>query len=324
MSKKIIFSIILFACFCSLAHSQARKPTIMVVPNEGWCIRNKHFSTFDNQGTKEQVPDYKKALQDPQMRVMITKMAGLMASYDFPMVSLEAEMRKLENEAAEVSLLTGSETGTAIAESPIERLNRQANADILIDISYDVKTTGPNKQVVFNVTAYDAYTSKIISGNTGTSDQSARVPVETLLEQSVLNYIHNFTADLQRHFDDTFANGREIRVVLRRFDACPFNFETDFVYNGQVAELAEIIEVWFEDNCVQGRFSMAQRSTNLLRFDQVRMPLYGRSLSGRETAIDARGFVRSLQTMLQSDPYNLPVKIYPKGLGEVWLILGEK
>ena len=41
-------------------------------------------------------------------------------------------------------------------------------------------------------------------------------------------------------------------------------------------------------------------------------------------AIDATAFARPLANMLKKDPYNVVVKTYPKGLGEVWLILGEK
>ena len=47
--KKYILSI-----FCTLlsltALGQAKKPTIMVVPSDNWCIQNGYIQEFDNMG----------------------------------------------------------------------------------------------------------------------------------------------------------------------------------------------------------------------------------------------------------------------------------
>lgn len=315
----------LCAVLVMTAAGQAKKPVLMVVPSDSWCNSNGYVYEFDNQGAIEKIPDYNAALlNSADLRLLITKMGAIMAERGFPLQDLEQSLKNLRTEAAEMSLITSSGSGSAIAESPIERLNRTAKADILIDMSFSVKKNGPVKQVTFNVRALDAYTSKQISGVTGVSSPSSAAPVELLLEEAVLSYMDNFTAQLQGHFDDMFANGREIKVTMRRFESCPFDFETEFDYNGQSAELADILGVWFEDNCVQGRFSQGARSSNTLVFAQVRMPLYGKSLSGREVAIDATAFMRPMVSMLGKDPYNVPVKIYPKGQGEVWLIVGEK
>jgi len=203
-------------------------------------------------------------------------------------------------------------------------VRRTAKADIILDLDFEVRRVGPKREVSFNLTALDAYTSKIISGNSGVSSSSSSAAIETLLQEVVLSFKDNFIDGLLRHFDDLFTNGREITVTMRRFDSSPIDFETEFDYFGQSAELADIIGVWFEENTVNGRFTESDRSSNLVRFTQVRMPLYGKSLSGKEVAIDAGDFVRSLANMLKKEPYNVPVKTYQKGLGEVWLILGEK
>lgn len=322
--KRIILSAIA-VLVAATTMGQVRKPTIMVVPADVWCVKNGYVSTFDNYGVKETVPDYKKALQnDYDIRVLIAKMGDIMASREFPMKSLEQELKRLETESAETALLTGKDTGSAIAETPIEQLNRVAKSDIVIDLSFEIHKTGPMRQVTFNVTALDPYTSKIISGNTGSSSPSASVPIQSLLEEAVLGFMDNFTASLQNYFDDMFENGREISVVMRKFDSSTVDFETEFDYNGYDAELSDIIEVWFDENTVNNRYSVADRSANVMRFEQVRMPLYGRSITNRERAIDARDFVRPLVSVLGKQPYDIPCKIYQKGLGEVWIILGEK
>lgn len=317
----LIISALLYA---SLAFSQAKKPIIMVVPSDAWCIRNGYIQEFDNQGTIQKIPNYQAALQtNTDIRLLVSQMGDFMSQNGFPIQSLEQELKRLQNEQTEMSLLAGNQTGSPISESPIERLRRTAKADIILDLDFQVKNIGPKKQISFNLTALDAYSSKIISGNTGIGS-SANAPIELLLQEAVLSFKDNFLDGLQRHFDDLFANGREVVVALKRFDSSPIDFETEFDYNGQSAELADIIGVWFEENCVEGRFSETDRSTNSLRYTQVRVPLYGKSLSGKEVAIDATSFVRSLANMLKKEPYSVVVKTYQKGLGEVWLILGEK
>ena len=220
-------------------------------------------------------------------------------------------------------MITSNESGAMIMESPVDELRRVAKPDIILDMDYQVKKKGPKKQVSFNLTAYDAYTSKIISGNTGVGS-SVNAPVEVLLEEAVLSFKDNFLRGLQNHFDDMFANGREVVVTLRRFDTADVTFEEEFDYQGESVELADLIDLWFSENTVQGRYSFNERTADVLKFEQVRIPLYGKNIAGREVAIDTRGFVKPLVKMLKDEPYYIPVTVYQKGLGEVWLIIGEE
>lgn len=326
MKKILLLSVILFAA-CMTAFGQAKKPIIMVIPSDGWFERNGYVMEYDNMGTKVTVPDYETAFkQNSEIRTMISAMADFMAKEDFPIQSLEQELNRIKNENAEMALMMGKNAGGSIAETPIERLRRSAKADIILNLDYTVKRLGPNKQVEFNLQAIDAYSSKIISGNTGTSSVvSTSTPSTSVLEESCLSFKDNFLAGLQNYFDDLFTNGREISVTLMRYDTCPIDFEEEFSINGGNYELADIIEAWFADNAKEGRFSLDARSANRLRFNQVRIPLYAKNpLSGKETAIDASGFVRELVSLLKNEPYNLTVGRSPKGLGEVWITIGDK
>lgn len=322
--KKLILTLLAASVACGV-FAQAKKPTIMVVPSDAWCIRNGFIQEFNDQGVVKKVCDYQAAMQNnADIRTLVAAMGEFMAQQDFPIQSLEEELKRMQNQEVDLSVITGKETGAIIAESDYERIIRRAKPDIKLDLDFEVRRIGPKRQVSFNLTAVDAYSSKIISGNTGVGSSSSGAAIETLLQEAVLSFKDNFIAGLLRYFDDLFNNGREITVYLRCFDSSPIDFETEFDYNGQTAELADIIGVWFEENSLNGRFSEAERSANVLRYNQVRIPLYGKSLSGREVAIDATAFARPLANMLKKDPYNVVVKTVPKGLGEIWLILGEK
>lgn len=304
--------------------SQAKKPTIMVVPSDAFCERNGYTYRIDNTGLVTNAPDYARAMrEDSDIRTLVSAMGDFMAKNDFPIQSLEQELKRLQTEDAELMLMTGKSSGASIEETPVERLRRTAKADIILDLDYEIHRNGPKKQISFNLQAIDAYSSKIISGNTGVSSD-ANVPMTTLLEECVLSFKDNFLSGLQHHFDDLFANGREISVTLLRYDNCPVDFEDEFEVNGDEYELAEIIEAWFADNCVEGRFSTQSKSASMLRFNQVRIPLYSQNMNGRDVAIDAEGFVRSLVRLLKKKPYNLTVGSTPRGLGDVWITIGDK
>ena len=324
--KKLVLLFALLLGVNVVAFGQAKKPTIMVVPADAWCNRNGFVMQVDNMGSMVSVPDYAKAFaNNSEIRTMVSAMADFMAKNEFPIQSLEQELKRLQNESAEMAMMEGK-MGGMVVETPIERLRRTAKADIILNLDYTIRRAGPRQQVEFNLQAIDAYSSKIISGNTGTSSPiSTSDPVTSVLEESVLSFKDNFLTALQTHFDDMFANGREISVTLFRYDNCPIDFEEEVSINGYTVELADVIEAWFGDKAKEGRFSLDSKSANRMRFNQVRIPLYAiNPLNGKERAIDANGFVGDLVQMLKKPPYSLTVGRTPKGLGEVWITIGDK
>lgn len=310
-----------------LAFGQAKKPTIMVVPSDRMCISKGYAMTFDNQGTEVKLPNYKQALQtDGELRLVISKMSGIMADRGFPLKDLEQELKKLEAEAAETSMLTSKE-GSGIKESPIDALKRVAKADIIMDLDFEIKAQGPRKYIVFTLNGLDAYTSKNIASASGTGNPSSAAAPELLLEEAVLSYMDEFNGRLMAHFEDMFAKGREVSVRIKLFDGMDMDFdlETEFDYEGEYDMLSIFIEDWFADNCVEGRFSLTDGSANQMRFDQVRIPLYYER-KGQQRAMDTRRWVNNLRKMLKDPAFNggIDSKVYMRGLGEAWLIIGEK
>ncbi|MBQ6556601.1 MAG: hypothetical protein IJP93_03045 [Bacteroidales bacterium] len=323
MKKSIVIAALLLA-FQFVGWSQAKKPTIMVVPADAFCERYGYVQQANAMGQTVSSPDYARAMKEnADIRTLVAAMADFMAKNDFPIQSLEQELKRLQTEDAELAMMTGKNSGAEVDETPLERLRRSAKADIILDLDYEVHRIGPQKQVSFNLQAIDAYSSKIISGNTGVST-AANVPLTSLLEECVLSFKDNFLSGLQHHFDDLFANGREISITLLRYNNCPVDFEEEYEINGEPYELAEIIEAWMADNTVEGRFTTAAKSANRLRFNQVRIPLYAQNMNGRDVAIDAEAFVKPLVRMLKKAPYKLTVGSAPRGLGDVWITIGDK
>lgn len=302
---------------------QARKPTIMVVPSERFCIANGYSVTYDNQGTQTVLPDYRKALQgDADLRMAISKMSGIMSDREFPLKDLEQEMRNLASESAETAMLTGADGGSVV-ESPIDILKRTAKADIILDLDFSVVKQGPKNSIMFTLNGLDAYTSKNIASSAGEGKPSTSASVELLLEEAVLSHMDEFCGRLMSYFDDMFANGREVKIMVKLFDGADVNLNEEFSYNGNTDELGTLIEDWISDNTVNGRYGLSDATENFQRYEQVRIPMFYER-NGKQRAMDTRTYVNNLKKFLSEAPFNLESKVYMRGLGEAWLVIGEK
>lgn len=316
---KSAFALVMLSITVLNVAGQAKKPTLMVFPGETWCNANGYVTTVDNQGKSTKIPDYERAVaEDFDLVNVITKIGELMADRGFPMKDLSAEIRQHRNNEVEDELTSSSSSGSGLAETPLERLLRQARADIRVEVTWKVNSVGPKKSITYNLRGIDAYSDKQIAAAQGTGAQSFSAETPVLLEEAVLDKMDGFLAQLQSHFDDMAENGRETTLRIQVFDnGSGLSLEKD--YSG--SELSEIIEDWVDANTVQHRFSLEDSSENTMYFEQVRIPLYNE----RGRAMDARMFARQLQKFLAASPYNITSKLKAGGgLGKATLILGEK
>ena len=127
--------------------------------------------------------------------------------------NLEEDLKKIKNEEIEASLFEGS-AGGSIVESPLDKIKRTAKADIIMDLDFSIKKSGPRKYISFNLRGLDAYTSKVITAVSGDGRPSSSATVGLLIEEAVLNYMDSFNASLQNHFNDMFENGREVAISI--------------------------------------------------------------------------------------------------------------
>ena len=101
---------------------------------------------------------------------------------------------------------------------------------------------------------------------------------------------------------------------------CWDNWENDLETEYEGEELTDCIQDWLKSHCVGGNYNLSDGTESFAQFEQVRIPL----LDERGNALDARGFATQLRKYLNKPPYNIPVKVMQRGLGEAILVLGEK
>ena len=297
---------------------QAKKPTLMVVPSDVWCNQNGYMTEYDNQGTIQLVPDYLKAIQtNMDLKLAISKINDLMAERGFPLKDLEQQIKLINQTNADMNITTSS-NGNTMSESPSDRLMRTAKADIILELTWNIVQQGPKYSLTFILEGKDSYTGKSIGGASGTSAPTFSAELPVLLEEAAIAHLDNFNNRLQAHFDDLFANGREVSLEIRVFADNEAGIDLETEYDGY--ELMEIIEDWMSINTVQGRFSKLGSSENYIQYEQVRIPLFKEN----GAAMDTEGFARQLRNVLRKEPYNIPVKVLNRGLGKTILVLGEK
>ena len=317
--KKLHLIIIVLSMFAStnVVFAQAKKPTLMILPSDNWCEQRYFMTEFDNQGTKQKVPNYKQAFQeDTELGQVISKIGSLMIDRGFPLKDAEQELKAIEARNAEDNMTTSTANGSAISESPLDKLKNKAKSDIIIQIWWKVNKTDQGKSVSFVLEAFDAYTSKRIASSSGNGTPNNKDIVPVLLQNAILANIEPFAAQLQSHFDDMFNNGREILLTIKKWNVWDKNMETEI--DGK--EIADYINEWVQKNTVKGKFNMSDATENKIRFEQVRIPLF----DANNNAIDARQFAKGLQKYLKAAPFNFEVKLMTRGLGEAILVLGEK
>lgn len=299
-------------------YSQAKKPTIMVMPSEVWCFENGYSSVSEHQGRQVRTPDYERACQEnSDLLNVTTKIGELMAERGFPLKDMSAAIRDVNRSSVEDEMTVSSTSGAVLAETPLERLMSRAKADIIVELTWKITTVGPKRSVTYSLRGLDAYTNKQVAAAQGTGPQSFSAEIPVLLEEAVLANMDNFMAQLQAHFDDLVENGREVVVNVRVFDnGSGLSLEDEF--GGE--ELADVIDAWMADNTVSHRYNLTDAGETHMAFEQVRIPLYRQN----GMPMDTRHFANSLRKYLNKAPYNIPSKVMTKGLGRVDLILGEK
>lgn len=315
MKKSILTITAILSCL--VMFGQAKKPTIMVVPSDVWCVQNNYSTTYDNQGVQQTIPDYTRALQnDPNLLLAIGKINTMMADRGFPLKDLQAVTKSVNQRNAEYNMIQSKTSGASIAENPIDRLRRVAKADIIMQLTYTVNTMGPKYSVTYNLQGIDAYSNKQIAGAQGTGKQSFTAEFPVLLEEAVVNNMDNFCNQLMTYFEDIQENGREVAVDILVFDnGSGLDLETEF---GGL-ELSEIIDNWMSNNTVNHVFNKSDGSETFIQYEQVRIPLY--KANGQQ--MDTESFVRDLRKYLR-DKYQIESKVMTRGLGQCILAIGEK
>lgn len=298
-----------------LVFSQAKKPTIMVVPSPTWCNEYGYTKTFDTNGGTKTEPDYERAfLENGDLKVAITTIGSMMTDLGFPLKDMEQNLNALSLSRAESAAKTSKSSGAEVDQSSLDVVNAHAKSDIIFSLYWKVNNRGPRRTLTYNLQALDAYSNKQIAATNGTSDPSISSELAVLLQEAVNASMGKMEEQLMKHFKDMEANGREVALVIEKWDSSPYDLESEF--GGK--ELSELIEDWMAENTVNGVYSTLDATEAKMEFEQVRIALYAANNRQQDTRQWARGLVKFLKTK------GVESKLNMRGLGHATITIGEK
>ena len=301
-----IFSILSLSVFAQ------KKPTLMMLPSDNWCTQRYFTMEYENQGSRERIPNYKQAFQeDTEIGPVISKIGELLTNMGYSLKDAEMELKNVTNRTAEDNVTMSKTSGAQLSESPLDILKRKAKADIIIQIGWVVNSSS----ISFTLEAFDAYTSKRIATSTATESRTGTaIPLQ--LQAAVKKHIKPFDKQLDVFYNNMKSNGRETLLTIRTWD----NWENDLESEYDNDELLSHIQQWLTKNTVKGQFNLSDATENFAQFEQVMIPLK----SDKGLDMDARSFARNLQKYLNAAPFHIESKLMMRGLGEAILVLGEK
>lgn len=298
----------------------AKKPKIMVFPSDDWCLRKGYV-------VDGSLPDYEKALQDPDMDGAVAVMGDVMAEQGYEMFSLKQELKQIHTEDA-YGMAVQSKGDGSVMESERDLITRNVGADFIVELSLDNKPFGARRAVEFKAQTIDAASKKILHGDIGTSSASS-APIPILVKEAVGGFIENFCHKIDLAFTNIEENGREGSITFKIADDCPLNFESDVTVDGESGELSEYITYWIEEHAVNGNCSLNQKSRETLRYDQVRFPLVSQVAAGGFGSKKGKTKAQTMETFISpiaSDlgRFNISVTTVPIGQGSAYIVLGGK
>lgn len=313
---RLIFTT-LFAFMLSLnAFSQGKKPSIMVVPTDIWCQERGFWNVYENQGEIVGHPNYQQAVQDSrELMLVISEINNLFKDRGYGLKDLGASIKSNTRRNAR-NMLTTSKNNNSLAVSPLDELNRQAKADIIVEVDWSINNVGPKHSITYNIRALDSYTNQQVAGAQGTGKPQFTNELPVLLREAVVSNMDNFLYRLQSHFDDCIENGREVVIEVGVFDDGSGK-DLEMEYDGY--ELREIIENWMSENTVNHQFTTVESTENIMLFEGVRIPV----LKENELPLDASGFLNELRRFLKNK-YGIESKNNSPSLGYAQIVIGEK
>lgn len=310
--------------------TKGTKPIVMIMPKNSYCERTGNFKEIDIQGTKKAIPDFQKLYRkDDNWKQAERKIQELLQVRGFSTISIEHDIEGKDFNDAITNKLQ-SKDGLTIQENDIDKLLREKKPDIAIEVDFYFNQDGSQRYIHLDMNAIDAYTKESIAPLTGDGKSSFNATVTKQIDEVLLRNIDKFCASLQANFDKIQKQGgRFVNLHVKtwegfEFNGAPLDLETEFEIDGEYYELTEIIDVWMYKKVIDKQFNRVATQNRIL-YRNALMPLQiENKLAGESVPATTELFARKLAKYLRRKLKIPAIKVVPLGLGECYVILGQK
>lgn len=168
-----------------------------------------------------------------------------------------------------------------------------SGADIYVDTEMIINRSGSGNAVKVIITAYDISTGESLSNKVGDSGKFYTEDFGRLGSKAIESCAEDFLNIMQSKFNDIVANGRSINMTVGFDEASSLNMNSEVGNDGLT--LADLIEMWLEDNAFQGNFHVQGTTATRMIVDDVKLPLKDTNGRNYSVANFGRDFLRFAQ-----------------------------
>ncbi|MDE5791286.1 MAG: hypothetical protein K2G90_02850 [Muribaculaceae bacterium] len=222
--------------------------------------------------------------EDADKRIVLTKVKEAFDSRGFTTVDFLGKLKATSVQSGMSDEHQSDLKSMIIASS---------GADIYVDTEMVINRSSSGNAVKVIITAYDISTGSSLSNKVGDSGKFYTEDFGRLGSKAIESCAEDFLNIMQSKFNDIVANGRSINMTIGFDDASSLNMNSEVSNDGLT--LADLIEMWLEDNAFQGNFHVQGTTATRMIVDDVKLPLKDANGRNYSVANFGRDFLRFAQ-----------------------------
>lgn len=290
---------------------QTQKPTMLVLPSDQLMQRFGCIRTEVSLGKQLQVRDYNSyLLTDPDAKFIIASIQSAFIEFGYPLNDLEQTLKSI-NDQEMVDEVSG------IKKDSKTILLTNARPDIILELDYDMTTDRSSrdysKSLTYTLRAIDAFSNKVVATIQAAGVKNAKGNTATMMGEAIQKNSKDFTKQINKHFDDLIANGRDItmRVMIDANES--FTMSDESIYGDTYADF---ILDYMKVNTMMGTYNLQRNTDTEMYFANVRI----KTLNDNGTQYSAYDFARELSKALNKE-CGVKSKNVTQGLGDAMIII---
>jgi hypothetical protein len=262
-------------------------------------------------GKQLQVRDYNSyLLTDPDAKFIIASIQSAFIEFGYPLNDLEQTLKSI-NDQEMLDEVSG------IKKDSKTILLTNARPDIILELDYDMTTDRSSrdysKSLTYTLRAIDAFSNKVVATIQAAGVKNANGNTASMMGEAIQKNSKDFTKQINNHFDDLIANGRDItmRVMIDANES--FTMSDESIYGDTYADF---ILDYMKVNTMMGTYNLQRNTDTEMYFANVRI----KTLNDNGTQYSAYDFARELSKALNKE-CGVKSKNVTQGLGDAMIII---
>lgn len=165
-----------------------------------------------------------------------------------------------------------------------------SGADIYVDTEMIINRSSSGNAVKVIITAYDISTGGSLSNKVGDSGKFYTEDFGRLGSKAIESCADDFLNVMQVKFNDMILNGKSLNMTIGFDEGSQFNMNSEI--GDEMLTIADLIEIWLEENAYQGNFHVQGTTATKMIVDDVRIPLKDSKGNNFTVAAFGREFVK--------------------------------